>query len=365
MYEGNGVTKEFPLPSGVDGSFVGLSPPGGGVVKLKEGDGYTVQNGAVSFFAPPPQGSQVVFEATRSVPQGVCTVLYPDGTMKEVPQDPWELLEAARRELDEARRERAALTELLQKEGAAVKALAAEAKETLKARLLNYDARAESAIAAAVEATRENTQTAVTGVMEEIRQKHRQVMAVQADVHGALERTEAAARNGATEAAAEVRANLERICGEVIEAWESVRAIQPVLEDLEQRARNAARTAAQDVTTTVVGRAEVILEELKGLRGRLERDLEQESMRARHHRESEVKVMESLRDQANRGARRSDEIEGSCREILGNILGAEARIREFAERVAAFENTWNARIVQEMEARRMERIERKEAKLYG
>ena len=131
MYQGNGVTTEFPLPPGVDGHTVGLAPPGGAAVKLKESEAYTVRDGTVYFFTPPPNGATVTFEAPETVERsagvvavmkGACTVLYPDGTMREVTQDPWELLEAAAHEREEAKREQEALRALLTKEGAEVRA---------------------------------------------------------------------------------------------------------------------------------------------------------------------------------------------------------------------------------------------------
>lgn len=353
------MTTEFPLPPGADGHTVGLAPPGGIAIKLKENEAYTVRDGTVYFFTPPPNGTTVTFEplevAARSAGgmKGVCTVLYPDGTMREVTQDPWELLEAAACEREEAKREREALRALLAQEGAEVRALAAEAKEALKSRLLNYDARAESAIAAAVKATKEDTATAVNKVLLEIRNKHKQVLSAGEDVRISLERAEAAAENGANLAVRAASEEMACRCAETREAWEHIRGLKPVFEELAAEAKAAASDAGRELTRTFTARTEVILDELKGLRGRLENDLERERERQVREGGAELEEMKRVRDETVRAVRRLDAIEAECRALLGRVSAAEDRVREFAERVAAFESAWNARIVREMEARRL------------
>lgn len=362
MYQGNGITTEFPIPPGADGRTVGLAPPGGAAVKLKENEAYTVRDGTVYFFVPPPNGTTVTFEvsetAVRSAgtsegTKGICTVLYPDGTMREVTQDPWELLEAAARERESARQEREALRALLAKEGAEVRALAAEAKETLKGRLLNYDARAEAAIAAAVEATKEGTATAVNKVLLEIRNKHKQVLSAEEDARLAMERAEAAAENGAVMAVRAASEEMECRCAETRETWDRIRSMRSELETLAANARNAATEAGCEVTRAFTAQTEVVLGDLRGLRGRLENDIEWERERQVRERGAELEEMKRVRDETVRAVRRMDGIEANCRELLGRVSAAEDRVREFAERVAAFESTWNARIIQEMEARRV------------
>lgn len=356
------MTTEFPLPPGADGHTVGLAPPGGAVIKLKEGEAYTVRDGTVYFFVPPPEGTTVTFEelettvrstGTSGVTKGVCTVLYPDGTMREVTQDPLELLEAAAREREAARQEREALRVLLAKEGAEVRALATEAKEALHSRLLNYDARAESAIAAAVEATKEDTATAVNRVLLEIRNKHKQVLSAGEDVRACLERAETAAENGANLAVRAAEEEMACRCAETREAWERIRALKPELEELAGEAKAAASEAGRELTRAFTARSEAILDELKGLRVRLENDIERERERQVREGGAELETMTRIRDETVRAVRRMDAIEAECRALLGRVSAAEERVREFAERVAAFENTWNTRIVREMEARKM------------
>ena len=61
MYTGNGVTRKFPLPAGYDGSEVYLIFPTGKSIKMREGEGYTVSEGAVYFSAAIPAGVVVSF----------------------------------------------------------------------------------------------------------------------------------------------------------------------------------------------------------------------------------------------------------------------------------------------------------------
>ena len=106
-----------------------------------------------------------------------------------------------------------------------------------------------------------------------------------------------------------------------------------------------------------MARSEAILDELKSLRGRLENDIERERERQVREGGAELEAMARVRDETVRAVRRMDAVEAECRALLGRVSAAEDRVREFAERVAAFESAWNARIIHEMEARRMEREE--------
>jgi hypothetical protein len=71
---------------------------------MKQGAAYVVVDGAARFSTPPPAGWTVAFEMPPETKKTVCTVIYPDGTLREVDQDPWVLLMEARREREEARK---------------------------------------------------------------------------------------------------------------------------------------------------------------------------------------------------------------------------------------------------------------------
>jgi len=205
LYIGNGVTKEFPLPDGADGSVAFWLPPDGKAIRMKEGYSYTVRDGTtVVFSAPPPDGWRVVFEEESGTPGNwtpgtpspgqaglKALVIYPDGTVREICEDPFELLVKSQGErheikrlLLEARREREAACKQ-------ISAAAEEAKEALKSRLLNYDARAEAAIAAAVKASEEETATIINKRILEIRNRHKETLNARSEVETMMRRVDA------------------------------------------------------------------------------------------------------------------------------------------------------------------------------
>ena len=108
MYIGNGVTKNFPLPEGYDGSVVILRIPGGKGIRMTRGEGYEVKEGSVNFYAPVPSGVEVIFDELSvsemmSKTAGNYVVIYGDGTTKEVSEDPVILLAEAQKVLNESK----------------------------------------------------------------------------------------------------------------------------------------------------------------------------------------------------------------------------------------------------------------------
>ncbi|GHV57538.1 hypothetical protein FACS1894216_22080 [Synergistales bacterium] len=109
MYKGNGSTAAFPLPGGADGTEVWLLAGGAGT-RLKQDDAYRITDGSVVFAYPPPGGTEITFKAPEDgggkagggMPP--LQVLYPDGTVREVGEDPYELLLEAKAEREEARK---------------------------------------------------------------------------------------------------------------------------------------------------------------------------------------------------------------------------------------------------------------------
>jgi hypothetical protein len=173
MYTANGITTEFPLPEGADGSAVILAPPGGGrTIRIKRDSGYTVQDGAVFFSAPLPRAWTLGFDLEEGefVERNVCTVIYPDGSMKELDRDPWELLVETRAVLAEAKAVHVEAREATVKAVAEIKALAAAAAGDLEGRLLGYSARAEDAIKAAAGGAAGALGDELAGQVREIRE---------------------------------------------------------------------------------------------------------------------------------------------------------------------------------------------------
>jgi hypothetical protein len=179
MYAGNGVTTEFPLPEGNDGTVVYLVSPQGAAVRMKQGDAYEIQNGTAVFSEPPPAGWTVAFQTGQgpaalagfgAAPQGLL-VIYPDGSFKRLDRDPWELLAEVKVELAGARQMYAETREAEARAVAEIRALEAAAAGNLEGRLLGYGARAEDAINAAVAGAAGELSEKLAGQLREIREE--------------------------------------------------------------------------------------------------------------------------------------------------------------------------------------------------
>jgi hypothetical protein len=267
------VTTEFPL-SGTDGAMVVLVSPSGAATRMKQGTAYTVHDGAVFFLTPPPEGWTVAFETPKNVsPPGkiVCTVVYPDGTIREVEQDPWLLLAEAKKEreemqklLKEARHEReTALSQIF--------AASNEAKETLKSRLLNYDARGEAAIAAAVRATEEGTATVVNKNLLEIRKKHKEVTTARAELEEMTKRAESAANTAGNAMVSIIEEEVSACLREAKTACLRVQTAEAEVRRMKDEAKAAAEQAAADTTKLLDRRVDMFVRESENIRVELAR----------------------------------------------------------------------------------------------
>ena len=116
MYTGNGVTKKFPIPAGYDGSKVYLIYPTGKSIKMVKDEGYTVSDGTVYFSAAIPAGVVVSCDEPEGYgetpTQGTgYVVIYNDGHIVEVADDPAEYLAQSQKVLTEAKKHYAEVKE--------------------------------------------------------------------------------------------------------------------------------------------------------------------------------------------------------------------------------------------------------------
>ena len=109
MYAGNGVTKRFKIPEGYDGSEVYLTFPGGKTIRMHECEGYEVSGDYVKFDAAIPAGIRISFEESadgEELNSKGYVVIYGDGSIKEVDEDPVKYLEETQRLLTEAEKQK-------------------------------------------------------------------------------------------------------------------------------------------------------------------------------------------------------------------------------------------------------------------
>lgn len=361
MYTGNGRTKEFPLPDGADGSVVLLTAEGGRAVRLAA-EMYSVKNGAVVMDTAPPEGVTVSFDECDADAQSaaamaaVCTVIYPDGTVRQIYDDPAEVLYECQIELDRVRGEIDRIRQIKTE----ITAAAAEAKETLNSRLLNYGAMTEQAVKAAANAVRDELCLRIRdeiaelrSLCEELRSEHEEARKYSKAAIIAADESSRAARSAFEE-------SVSGTMGELAALKEAVRTAAAAAERHAEAAQSAALEAGRRVIDEMRPRAEVLMEELRGLRGAFERDVMMESRRRNSDREDMLRRMEHIKDDVERSARRMDNSAAAANVMYEKVSAAEDRTRRHADRTDAFQTAWNARIQREI-AERNRRIEKDEA----
>ena len=322
MYKANGVTKVFPLPVGADGRVVALSMESG-VVRMQEGDAYAVVDGSVVFSVAPPEGVTVVFDVQgNSAPmQGVCTVVYPDGRLRVVAQDPYELLLASTAERDAAQK---LLREALGAHERAEHLVYTEAqmaKDKMQIGLIGYSTQAEAAIQNAAVSAKEELTDQFSKNLLEIRNKHKAVLAAHADLEAFALRAEEAAEDAATKA---VQGVLER-CALMDAALEEIRRLRAEALDFRDAARNAAENAGVGVAKAFSARAEVVLEELRSLKATVSGEVSAIIQRAKEDVNADMERMRGLKADMSRASKRFEEAERNVRTVEDRIAAREVR----------------------------------------
>lgn len=350
MYAGNGKTKEFPLPDGADGSVVLLTASGCAPVRLSD-DEYRVERGIAVLRVAPPAGVTVSFgfddDTSGAVTDGACVVVYPDGSVKTMIGDPLDVLERCRAMLDDAARERRECLKIR----AEVSALADEAREELKTRLLSFGARAEDAVGAAAAAARDDICLRIKDEIAELRVTADELRTARKDAVNSARAAAEAADRAAAECRVELRGEIERAMTDMRDAWARVKEIKHEAELEAESARSAAVTAGRSVIEEVRPKFEAVFDDLRRLRGALERDIMAESARRNRDREDIIHRMENIRDDTMRSVERMDTSARTARMMYDRVSEAERETRRHAERADNFNAAWNARIRHELEER--------------
>lgn len=161
MYTGNGVTKKFLLPSGYDGNTVLLKMPSGETVEMLQGESYIITDNAVCFLIPPPSGVEVCFEVDDTTKlinknSGNYIIIYADGTIKQVNEDPSIILEEAKKLLTEAKKTNAEALDNLSGTKEYIKGLFNTSGADLDGRLDGYARSAKDIALSAAEEARKS-----------------------------------------------------------------------------------------------------------------------------------------------------------------------------------------------------------------
>ena len=274
MYTGNGVTRKFPIPSGYDGSKVYLIFPTGKSIKMIKDEGYTVADGAVYFSAAIPAGVVVSFDEPEGFGEEVgktgYVVIYNDGHIVEVNDDPAEYLAQSQKVLTEARGHYNEVKEYAGATIADMVTLAGKLKDEFEGILYESSQRGKEQITDLADLLKRQIRTELETALLEIERKA-QTVETGLQVMELLKReAQSAAQSAAETASAEVWSE----CADAVKACEAIEQVKKDCEYYAEEAKGAAQKAGFEVQAAMTTRANEELEMLRSLRLRLESDRE-------------------------------------------------------------------------------------------
>ena len=147
MYTGNGAAKKFKIPDGKDGRVVELTLPSGKTIKMSPGEGYEIAGEYVIFEAAIPFGITISFEESEDsepLMSSGYVVIYGDGRIQEVNEDPVKYLEETQKILKEAKNYTASITEISERTIERIKSLGEDTANKFESELYKYEQRTET-----------------------------------------------------------------------------------------------------------------------------------------------------------------------------------------------------------------------------
>lgn len=308
MYKANGTTKTFPLPEGVSGDVVYWVSASGGFITLRLGTSYKIEDGNVVFDEAPPAGLTVTFEEPAAAIGGgvpVCVVVYPDGRIEAVYDDPSVLLAAARAEIAAARRIRAEIQADGERVSALIRGYEATAKETLSSKLDKYRDLVEEAVARAAAGARDEINDNVDRKLLEIRKKYKEVTGVHDDMARMAEEVKEAAGGLGEELCA-------RLClegKELLSGMEKAGREREEFERIISAARRDMDTFRAETLREFASRSEMVLEEFRSLKRVIEGEIKSVVESAKRETDSALRDMRAERGEMRNAMRNMNRIE--------------------------------------------------------
>ena len=274
MYTGNGVTRKFPLPIGYDGEVVYLIFPTGKSIKMVKDEGYTVSEGAVYFSAAIPAGVVVSFEEPEDAgdTDGVLkyVVIYKDGRIVEVSEDPAEYLAQTQQVLAEAKKHYEEVKEYASQAVKDMMTLKSTLADNFEGLLYDYTTRGKEVITENANLLKSEIRTELEGALLRI-QTEAQTVESGLQIMELLKK-EAQQVSGTTAEA--TKQEILSKCYEAIEACEETAKIKADCEYCAEEAKSAAQKAYYEAQAALNRKIDEELEMLRSLRLRLESDSE-------------------------------------------------------------------------------------------
>ena len=292
MYVGNGAAKKFPLPVGYDGSVVYLIFPTGRSIKMVKDEGYTVLDGTVYFSAAIPAGVVVSFEEPENVSETSealsYVIIYRDGRIVEVSEDPAEYLAQTQKVLSDARQH---YEEVQEYAGQAVRdmmTLKSTLADNFEGLLYDYTTRGKETITENASLLKSEIRLELDGALLRI-QTEAQSVETGLQVMELLKREVQGIANTTAET---TKQEILSRCYEAIEACDQTEKIKADCEYYAEEAKSSAQKAYLEAQAALNVKINEELETLRDLRSRLESD--RENMNTRFN-----SVWETLRGEIN------------------------------------------------------------------
>ncbi len=272
MYTGNGVTKKFPLPERYTGDAVYLIFPTGKSIKMLKDEGYTVSEGAVYFYAAIPAGVVVSFDE----PENVITaddalryvVIYKDGRIVEVSDDPTELLVQSQKVLTDAKAHYAEVTTYAEGAIERITSLKETLADEFERLLYEYSVKGKEQITENAALLKSEIHTELEGALLNIRKEAQTVEAGLQIMELVKKDAQDAARLAADEAKSQVLAG----SAGVLDTLKNIEKLRAECDYFYQEAQAAAQKAGLEVQAAMTQKANEELEMLRSLRLKLEDD---------------------------------------------------------------------------------------------
>ena len=273
MYTGNGATKKFLIPPEYDGSEVYLTFSTGRSIKMLEGEGYTISGGYAVFSAAVPAGVIVSFaepEGYEAPVRNGYVVIYNDGRIVEVDEDPTEFLLRTQEILSEAKNHYDEVKSYAGEAITQIMGLKGKITDEFEGLLYEYSMRGQTVLTETADRLKGTIHTELESALLKIAQDAQAVDAGLQVMELTKKEVEGIAKTAAEEAKREVLSDGY----EILEAYEDVKKLKNDYEYYLSEARGAAQKAGLEVQAAMNLKAEEELEMLRSLRTKLESDSE-------------------------------------------------------------------------------------------
>lgn len=272
MYTGNGVTKKFPIPEGYNGAEVYLIFPTGQSIKMQQDNGYTISDGNIIFSAAIPAGVVVSFEQPEEVSTSESdlkyVVIYKDGHIVEVTEDPAEYLRQTQNLLSDSQKHFQEVKEYAEQAITRLMQLSESLAGDFEGKLYDFTTRANERLENTVGLLTSQIHNELSAALLQIAEK---TQTVESGIQ-IMELLKTEATQAAHTAAENIRLELTEKISAINNIHDSMTGIKSDCKYYLEEAKSAAQKAGLEVLAGMNTKANEELEMLKSLRLKLESD---------------------------------------------------------------------------------------------